>query len=96
MTFQVDPGLFLADFGVQCSAAGVEFLGLLDMPGEGIQLGDARTMSTMYALTVQASVVAAAQLKRGVPLTAAGNPYEVREVVPLDDGVFVSISMTRK
>jgi hypothetical protein len=50
MAFTEDLSIFLADFGVSCTAGAVTALGILDMPGQVIS--DGMVLTTDYTLTM--------------------------------------------
>jgi|688.fasta_scaffold02092_46 hypothetical protein len=82
---------FLSDFGVAVSNGTTTTVGLLDRPGEVIAGGS--VISIEYALTIKASVYPS--LKFGDTLTVDGGAYVVRQVQPLDDGVFCLVYMSK-
>lgn len=82
---------FLADFGVSVTDGTTQTLGILDRPGEVIAGG--AVISIEYALTIKASIYPS--LKFGDTLTVDGGAYVVRQVQPLDDGVFKLIYLSK-
>ncbi len=92
MAFVATPDAFLADFGKTCQiGSGSTFKGLLDQSGEAI----ARGMSTSieYLLTAKTSDVSSAA--RGTALTVDSVNYTVRENLPMDDGVFSEVLLSK-
>jgi hypothetical protein len=92
MALSEDLNQFLNDFGLSCTAGAVSALGILDMPGR-VLAADGMVISTDYVLTAKASDFGA--LLYGDALTVAGVNYQVREVLKIDDGAFVEISLTK-
>jgi hypothetical protein len=82
MAFTEDLSIFLADFGVSCSAGAVSALGILDMPGQVLAGG--MVISTDYTLTAKASDFGS--LLYGDSIVVNSDLYSVREVLLLDDG----------
>lgn len=89
--FAEDLSLFLADFGVTCTAGAVTATGILDMPSQIIS-GD-MVLSTDYSLTARAADFGG--LLFGDGITVDGVNYQVREVRKLDDGAFCEIGLQR-
>lgn len=86
--------VFLKDFGVSCSANGVDFRALLDQPDEMLQMAGVNVKSTMYQLTVRTSDVGLASISSGTAMVASGISGVVRDVVSLDDGAFCNVSFS--
>lgn len=91
---------YLADHGGPCLVGAVPFAGILDAPAELIKLGHGDVNSNMYALLVKSSVVTDNAIKRGTPLKvteANGNlsDFVVRDVLPIDDGAFSNITLSK-
>lgn len=91
MPLNEDLTVFLADFGVSCTAGATTALGILDMPSQ-VVAGD-MVLSTDYSLTARAADFGG--LVYGDPITVGGVNYQVREVRRIDDGMFVEIGLTR-
>ena len=91
MTFTEDLSIFLADFGVSCTAGAVTALGILDMPTQIVSNG--MVLSTDYSLTVRYSDFGG--LLYGDGITVNGINYQVRENIRLDDGNFVEIALMK-
>lgn len=91
MAFVEDHSLFLADFGVQCTAGSITALGILDMPSQIIS-GD-MVLTTDYTLTARAADFGG--LLYGDGITVDGVNYQVREVRRLDDGAFVELALMK-
>lgn len=91
MAFTEDLNVFLADFGVSCTAGAVTALGILDMPME-VLAGD-QVLSTDYTLTARAADFG--DLLYGSEISVNGVPYTVRDTRLVDDGAFCQISMMR-
>ncbi len=72
--FSEDLGAFFADFGEDCTVAGVATVGIFDTASD-VALGDVLVQAP--ALHVPASVAAAA----GDSVTVAGTTYTVRQVL---------------
>ncbi len=91
MAITEDLDIFLADFGVSCTAGAVTANGILDMPSQ--ILSDGMVLSTDYTLTARASDFGS--LIRGNSITADGIAYTVRETMLIDDGKFVQIALQK-
>jgi hypothetical protein len=91
MALTEDLDIFLADFGVSCTAGAVTALGILDMPSQ--VLADGMVLSTDYTLMAKASDFG--NLSRGSSITVATVAYTVRDVMLLDDGKFVQIGLQK-
>ena len=91
MALTEDLDIFLADFGVSCTAGATTAKGLLDMPGEVIAGG--MVLSTDYSLTARFSDFGT--LTHGDSITVDGTAYTVRENRPIGDGKFVEISLQK-
>ena len=91
MAFTEDLSIFLADFGVSCTAGAVTALGILDMPGQVIS--DGMVLTTDYTLTAKASDFGS--LIRNDAITVDAVAYTVREAMLLDDGRFVQIALQK-
>ena len=91
MALTEDLNLFLGDFGVSCTAGAVSALGIFDMPGQVIS--DGMVLTTDYTLTARTADFGG--LKYGDTITVAGAAYQVRQTLPIDDGVFVQIGLQR-
>jgi hypothetical protein len=91
MAFTENLEVFLADFGVSCSAGAVSALGILDMPSQIIS--DGMVLSTDYTLTARASNFGT--LIRGSSITVDSVAYTVRETMLIDDGKFVQIALQK-
>ena len=90
MALSEDLDIFLADFGVSCTAGSTTANGILDMPSQVIS--DGMVLTTDYTLTARAADFGG--LYYGDGITVAGVNYMVREVRKLDDGAFVEIGLT--
>ena len=91
MTITEDLDIFLADFGVSCTAGAVTANGILDMPSQ--ILSDGMVLSTDYTLTARASNFGS--LIRGNSITIDGAAYTVRDTMLIDDGKFVQIALQK-
>lgn len=91
MAFTEDLDVFLADFGVSCTAGAVTAKGILDMPSQVIS--DGMVLSTDYALTARSSSFGS--LVRGDSITVDGTAFTVRETMLLDDGKFVQLALQK-
>lgn len=89
MAFTEDLDVFLADFGVSCTAGATTALGILDMPSQ--MLSDGMVLTTDYTLTARASNFGS--LIRGDSITVDGTAFTVRETMLVDDGKFVQIAL---
>jgi hypothetical protein len=90
--------IFLREFGKPCIVAGFPdkpFLGIPEQPDVEVRVGGFNSKSTMYAVLVKSSVVAALDIKFGTSMTVDGVAYTVREPEQLDDGAFTQINMTK-
>ena len=86
-----DLDIFLADFGVSCTAGAVTANGILDMPSQ--ILSDGMVLSTDYTLTARASDFGT--LIHGSSITVDSVAYTVRETMLIDDGKFVQIALQK-
>jgi len=91
MAFTEDLDIFLADFGVSCTAGAVTAKGILDMPSQIV--ADGMVLSTDYTLTAKASDFGS--LGRGSSITVDSVAYTVREVMLVDDGKFVQLGLQK-
>lgn len=91
MALTEDLDIFLADFGVSCTAGAVTAKGILDMPNQVIS--DGMVLTTDYTLTARASNFG--NLIRGNAITVDGVAYTVRETMLIDDGKFVQIALQK-
>jgi hypothetical protein len=91
MAITEDLDIFLADFGVSCTAGAVTANGILDMPSQ--ILSDGIVLSTDYTLTARASNFGT--LIRGSSITVDSVAYTVRETMLIDDGKFVQIALQK-
>jgi hypothetical protein len=91
MAITEDLDIFLADFGVSCTAGAVTANGILDMPSQ--ILSDGMVLSTDYTLTARASNFGT--LIRGNAITVDSVAYTVRETMLIDDGKFVQIALQK-
>ena len=86
---------FLRDFGVACSKGGVAFKGILDQPGEDMHFGGADILTTRFVLTMLRSDQLDLAVATGDALVVAGQTYMAREVLAVDDGAFVHVTMSQ-
>jgi hypothetical protein len=91
MAFTEDLDIFLADFGVSCTAGAVTANGILDMPSQ--ILSDGMVLSTDYTLTAKATNFGT--LIRGDSITVDSVAYTVRETMLIDDGKIVQIALQK-
>ena len=91
MALVEDPTVFLQDFGVPVTAGGVQGFGILDLPGQ--LTPDGMAITTEYALRARSDQFG--WLLYGDEVTVAGIVYQVREAMPVDDGVFVHVALQR-
>ena len=91
MAITEDLDIFLADFGVSCTAGAVTANGIRDMPSQ--ILSDGMVLSTDYTLTARASNFGT--LIRGSSITVDSVAYTVRETMLIDDGKFVQIALQK-
>lgn len=93
--FTESPAVFLRDFGVPCTIGAYAFTGILDAPDDTLSMGGVNVLTTMYALTVQASDVQAAAIASGVTVTVNGVAFTVRDVLSMDDGAFNHLTLSK-
>jgi len=91
MAFTEDLNIFLADFGVSCTAGATTADGILDMPSQVIS--DGMVLTTDYTLTTRTSNFGT--LIRGDSITVDGVSYTVRETMLMDDGKFVQLGIQK-
>lgn len=89
MAITEDLDVFLADFGVSCTAGATTAKGILDMPSQVVS--DGMVLTTDYTLTTRTSNFGS--LVRGDSITVDGTSYTVRETMLLGDGKFVQIAL---
>jgi len=83
--------IFLADFGVSCTAGAVTAVGILDMPTE-VVAGD-MMLSTDYVLTAKSSDFG--DLVYNSQITVNGTAFTVRDNRLTGDGMFCELSLQR-
>jgi hypothetical protein len=94
--FSADLDVFLADFGKPCSTASLSgFMGILDMPGELLTLGQADAVSVGYTLLLKTADATAAGLRSGVAVVHNGVSYTAKERLPEDDGAFTRFTLRK-
>lgn len=86
-----DLTLFLADFGVTCTAGAVTAQGILDMPSQVV--ADGMVLTTDYKLTARFADFGG--LKYGDSITVDGAAYQVRENLLIDDGKFCELMLQK-
>jgi hypothetical protein len=91
MALTEDLDIFLADFGVSCTAGATTANGILDMPSQVIS--DGMVLTTDYTLIARTS--AFGSLIRGDSITVDGTAYTVRETMLIDDGKFVQLGIQK-
>ena len=91
MAITEDLDVFMADFGVSCTAGSTTAKGILDMPGEVVAGG--MVLSTDYSLTTRHSNFGT--LTVGDAITVDGINYTVRENRLIGDGSFVEIALQK-
>lgn len=91
MAITEDLDIFLADFGVSCTAGATTANGILDMPSQVIS--DGMVLTTDYTLTARTSAFGG--LIRGDSITVDGTAYTVRETMLIDDGKFVQLGIQK-
>ena len=90
MAFAEDPTLYLADFGVSCSAGAISGIGILDQDSEMALGGD--VVFIPYLLTAEASKFGG--LEYGESITVDGVGYIVEKKPMLtDDGTFCRVPL---
>ena len=84
--------IYLSDHGVSCQiGSGTAFLGILDATAESIASGIATSIE--YLLTTRSSDVSSAP--RGTTITVDSANYTVRENLPIDDGKFSTLLLSK-
>jgi len=91
MAFTENLDVFLAVFGVSCTAGAVTALGILNMPGEVLM--DGMVISTDYTLLAKAEDFG--DLLYGSQISVNGVPFSVREATLQADGRMVQLSLQR-
>lgn len=80
------------EFGVTCQIdAGQSFVGILDSPME--QLAGGMALTREYLLYAKTSDVGATV--RGTAITVGGASYTVRQNLPIDDGLFSELLLSK-
>lgn len=90
-----DLDAFLADHGSPCVCGTVEFLGIVNAPDELLPMGGMHAQSTMTSILVKTSVVAAAAIKYGTPVTVNGVAYTAHNPVQEGDGAFSNVQLSK-
>jgi len=91
MPITEDLDVYLADFGVSCTAGATTANGILDMPGEVVAGG--MVLTTDYSLTTRYSNFGT--LNAGDAITVDGDAYTVRENRRIGDGKFIEIALQK-
>ena len=91
MAITEDLDVYLADFGVSCTAGATTANGILDMPGEVVAGG--MVLTTDYSLTTRFSNFGT--LIAGDAIEVDGEDYTVRENRRIGDGKFVEIALQK-
>ena len=91
MAITEDLDVFLADFGVSCTAGDTTANGILDMPSEEVIGG--MVLSTDYSLTTRFSNFGT--LIAGDAIEVDGEDYTVRQNRRIGDGKFVEIALQK-
>lgn len=94
-----DPAVYLADFGVPCTATpvgggqAVLFTGMFDQPSALLSMGMTAAHSQQYELRY---ITAKVTLVRDQAVTVSGKAYTVREAPrQIGDGVFSAVLLSR-
>lgn len=85
-------GVFFADFGQPVVFNGVTAFGNFDAPAKDATFGKVDVADTEYCL-VMALGAFAPMPKVASRLTVAGVPYQVRSVLPVDDGMLLEYKL---
>ena len=91
MAITEDLDIYLADFGVSCTAGDTTANGILDMPSEEVIGG--MVLSTDYSLTTRFSNFGT--LIAGDAIEVDGEDYTVRQNRRIGDGKFVEIALQK-
>ena len=91
MAITEDLDVFMADFGVSCTAGDTTANGILDMPSEEVIGG--MVLSTDYSLTTRFSNFGT--LIAGDAIEVDGEDYTVRQNRRIGDGKFVEIALQK-
>jgi hypothetical protein len=93
MAFVEDTSAFLLDFGVNCTAGSVSFLGILDMPDSEFAANIGMVQSRDYKLTYLTSAI---NLKGGDAISVNNVAYKVRSAPnTTDDGAFTEAMLSK-
>ena len=90
MAFTEDPALFLADFGVSCSAGAVSGLGILDQDSEMAFGG--QVVFIPYLLTAEASKFGSLDYGDAITVNGVGYVVEHKPML-MDDGTFCRVPL---
>ncbi len=85
MSINDDLSVFIADFGVPCSKAGITFLALFDQPDDIVGFHASDMISRTYSVTYMSSSIL---LISGDTIVVNGTSYKVQQAQQLDDGAF--------
>lgn len=86
-----DLNIFFADFGVTVTSGAVSGMGILDMPGEVIV--NNTVLSTDYSVTIRTADFG--NLLYGASVVVDGLNYEVRDCLPVADGAFSVLVLSK-
>lgn len=84
-----DLDLFFADFGVSFTAGAISGLCIKDMSGFGIL--DDRIVDPGHVVLVKTS--AFSNLFSGISATVAGQPFLIKDAIPVEDGAFSLVTL---
>ena len=84
-----DLDLFFADFGVSFTAGAIPGMCIKDMSGFGIL--DDRIVDPGHVVLVKTS--AFNNLFSGISATVAGQPFTIKDAMPVEDGAFSLVTL---
>jgi hypothetical protein len=84
-----DLDLFFADFGVSFTAGAISGICIKDMSGFGIL--DDRIVDPGHVVLVKTS--AFNNLFSGISATVAGQPFTIKDAMPIEDGAFSLVAL---
>jgi len=93
MMFVDDVTVFLADFGAQCSAKGVQFKAIFDQPDDLVGFSGADVVSRSYAITYLTSAVS---LAKEDTVIVDGQSFKVRQPPQMQDDGATTQALLKK
>lgn len=93
MMFTEDIAVFLADFGVPCSANGTDFKAIFDQPDDLVGFSGADVVSRSYAITYITTDIS---LSKEDTVIVNGTTYKVRQSPQMQDDGATTQALLKK